>query len=998
MILLHSMADLAATGARVSLAAGCFDGVHRGHRRVLTAAIARARALSGQAWVLTFSPHPRALLAPDSPPALLTPPALRNALLAELGIDGIVTLPFTPELASLSPAEFVHQHLLHGEWAPEVIFSGTTWRFGNHAAAALADIPALSHERIRVRPIAPLLDDGAPVSSTRIRAALSAGDLPLAERLLGRPFALQGAITHGRGIGRTLSAATANLDLPDGIPPLRPGVYAATATWSDSATRHASAPAVVNIGLRPTFHDATSGIPSVEAHLLHFSGDLYGKTLRLHLRTYLREERAFPSPEALAQQIQRDAAQAEASSATPADSAPTSAPAGWTFHPEAPTDALTAWIATLGYDAPGTLLQDGRNRTTLIPKVPGIGDVVVKHFGPQSPLKDRIALHGPGSKAMRAYRAAAFLHDRGIPTPAPLAVYELWQGKRLRKSLLVTRAVPQLVSFRRLLAGLYAAHGPCETLMERLQVVAEFCADMHDAGFLHRDLGNQNLFFDDAQHVLTLDLNRGRARPRPLSLDERARDLSRIDLPSDFLRVFLEMYWRGDVPPHAFLQAEHRYRQRYALHSATRALRHPIRERRLRHRAPDLDSTPAPRDYWIWDNRSLQAIPAFKSRDRHRYMALERLLKSIRATLSLSFSPSFHRAFRATQRLSFSAPIENIGSRLTLALTAHPETLDHEVALLRKLGARNVLLRLYAHESPDEQAFTLKAATFLHAKGFGVSLALVQSRDSILHPESWDALGRRALAQTASFVRWIEVGHAINRVKWGLWTTHDLHSLQAPIAAWKKEFPRVRFVGPGVIDFEIDASAYAYSQSIAPFDALSQHLYVDRRGPPERTQNGLDAVDKLAFLRTLGAHFGLTHGDPILVSEFNWPLLGQGVYSPVGSPYTSPGPRTNDPSVSEPQAAAFTFRYLLLALCSGHASEMVFWRLDAKGFGLTDGPHIRPAFHAIHVWFSLLQQATFTHRTTSPDGTLSLHFSSPTHPHFSFSWDPASNEMPTFHE
>ena len=989
----QTMADLAARGSRVSLAVGFFDGVHRGHQRVLRAAVARARAVGGEAWALTFEPHPLAVLDPSRAPALLTPPDLRDVFLKEAGLDGVVVLQFTPEMAALSPAEFVRQHLLHGDWAPEVVFAGENWRFGANGVGRLADIPALSDGRIRVRLIPALLDGGEPVSSTRIRAALADGDMALAARLLGREYLLSGTVEHGRGVGRSLDAATANLvPLPGSAIP-KPGVYAAMAHGKNVGAMDFEA-AVVNIGVRPTFHDVESGRQTIEAHIIGFSGNLYGKNLWLQLVARMRDERAFDSPETLAAQIQRDIKKAE-------DIA----------YGRTKSVDSHRWLSMA---TEGRVLQDGRNRTLLVSgAAPDGGDLVVKRFGKPSRLRrflDRISLRG--GKAERSFRAASYLTARGIPTPEPLGMLPVGDPAAPGGAL-ATRAVSGLRSFHRELVYLYAAHGPCSVLMERLQSIAEFCADMHDAGFLHRDLGDQNLFFvgDPADGcVMTLDLNRGRCLDRPLTLRERARDLSRIDLPSDLLRVFLEMYWRGDVPPRKFLRLERRYRRAFQFHCATRRLRHPIRERR---KPPNPDGEfPAPRDIWIWDDRSAQAIPAFRVRDRHRLQQRGRVWQSLVAVVSALRRGVRGKAKRLRME-AFTRPVEDVGSRLSIALTAHPDTLEREIALLRELagdkshaeyaeGASGirVLLRLYAHDSPEAQDFTLAAAQRLHAEGFGVALALVQCRESITDSASWDALGRRALAAIGGLVRWVEVGHAVNRVKWGLWGYDDLRTLLAPVAGWHRDFPQVRFVGPAVIDFEPDFTAAALRREAGTvgFAALSQALYVDRRGAPERTQNGRDAVDKLAILGALGESFGMP--GPVVVSEFNWPLAGQGVWSPVGSPYVSPGVRHGDPSVTEEQAAAYTMRYALLGICSGLASEMVFWRLVARGFGLVDDTdpaawRNRPAFEALHLWHEWLDGARFERRDHAPDGRITLHFSRGGEA-FSVSWNPATDEMPVF--
>ncbi len=637
------------------------------------------------------------------------------------------------------------------------------------------------------------------------------------------------------------------------------------------------------------------------------------------------------------------------------------------LHPDFAGPALRE---SLGALAPGhsadMLLQAGRNRTfrRTLGSVPGL-DVAVKSFGPQPFWQDLVAARR-GSKALRAYRAAAYLHARGIGTPAPVAVLERREGVRLAESFLITRFEPGLCSFRRELIETYARGGSCAALMALLETVAEAVAAMHDAGFLHRDLGNQNLFLTPPpldggrRRVLVLDLNRGRVLNRPPTLRERARDLSRLHLPSDFRRVFLEMYWRGAVPPAEFLRRERRFRRRYAWHAQTRRLRHPFRV--PPEPSPD-GEYPPDRELWIWDERSAQAIPAFRSRDRHRLRERTFLVRTAAAALRCAL-PAWrhHRRLRAT---AFGAPVVEVGERAAVALDGLPETLERELAQLRELGARNVLLRLYHHEDDARRGTRLDAVERLHAEGFGVALALVQDRRAVRDPAAWDAFGRAVLRRVGARVRWVEVGHAVNRVKWGLWGYRDLAALLAPAAAWRRDFPSVRLTGPAAIDFEpatLAAALRALPRDLR-FATLSHHLYVDRRGAPESRQGPFDALGKLALLRALGEGCGRC-GPGLIVSAFNWPLAGTGVWSPVGSPYESPGVRRNDPSVGERRAALYLVRYLLLGICSGLADEMVFWRLAAHGFGLVDdrdpaGWRRRPAFDALKAWYGRFRGAGF---------------------------------------
>jgi riboflavin kinase/FMN adenylyltransferase len=285
------------------LTIGNFDGVHRGHQ-ALVAALARAAHADGcQAGLLTFDPHPLAVLRPDLPLAALSSPEERADLLAALGLDFILIHPFSREVAARPAAEFMQaltRHVpLRALWiGPD--FALGRGREGN--AGRLAQIGADLGYRVEVAPAFDWL--GQPVRSSRIRALLSdAGDARQAAALLGRPYQIWGTVTEGARRGRTIGFPTANLSLPaDGahrrLVPAN-GVYACWA-WREER----GYPAVVNIGVRPTFDNAHR---SIEAFLLDFAGDLYGETLGLSFVERLRGEQRFPNATALIAQITADA-------------------------------------------------------------------------------------------------------------------------------------------------------------------------------------------------------------------------------------------------------------------------------------------------------------------------------------------------------------------------------------------------------------------------------------------------------------------------------------------------------------------------------------------------------------------------------------------------------------------------------------------------------------------------------------------------------------------
>ena len=280
-----------------AVALGVFDGVHLGHRAILGAAVAHARATGSPAIACTFDPHPLEVLQPDRAPLPITTLDERLDLIAACGVDETVVLTFTRELAAMEPEAFVKDVLVDRLAARQVVV-GFNHRFGRGArgdAALLRELGARGGFSVDV--IEPLTVDGVPVSSTAIRSALARGDLDAAVRMLGRPYTLPGKVVAGAGRGRTLGFPTANV-APDRPVLVAPGVYACTVEVAGQSRR-----AVVNVGVRPTFGEQAL---AVEAYLLDFSGDLYGQTVRLIFRSRVREERRFSSVDALRAQIADD--------------------------------------------------------------------------------------------------------------------------------------------------------------------------------------------------------------------------------------------------------------------------------------------------------------------------------------------------------------------------------------------------------------------------------------------------------------------------------------------------------------------------------------------------------------------------------------------------------------------------------------------------------------------------------------------------------------------
>jgi riboflavin kinase/FMN adenylyltransferase len=269
------------------VAVGTFDGVHLGHREVIT----------GADTVLTFDPHPIAVIQPGAAPRLLTDPERKANLIASLGVEELVVIPFDATFAARTAQDFVDGVLVGALGATDVAV-GENFRFGRRAQGDPALLQA--DDRFRTRVVQLLEIDGEVVSSSHIRGLLLGGAIEYAGELLGDPFLLAGEVAHGDKRGRELGFPTANL-VPDAryVTPAH-GVYAARATTSAGE----SVAAAVSIGVRPTF--VTGRGELIEAYLIDYSGDLYGSRLELEFLKRLRGEKRFDSVDSLIDQMARD--------------------------------------------------------------------------------------------------------------------------------------------------------------------------------------------------------------------------------------------------------------------------------------------------------------------------------------------------------------------------------------------------------------------------------------------------------------------------------------------------------------------------------------------------------------------------------------------------------------------------------------------------------------------------------------------------------------------
>jgi riboflavin kinase/FMN adenylyltransferase len=281
------------------LTIGSFDGIHRGHQAIIHRLVEEARQRKLASVALTFFPHPSIVLRNRQEPFYLTTPEERAALLGELGVDIVITHPFTPELADTSALVFMGQvrRYLH----PSSILVGYDFALGRGREGNSTKLQELGAKlKYRLEVIQPVRMAGEIISSSQVRAALSDGEIKKVTELLARPYRLSGEVVRGDGRGRKLGIPTANLAIWFWKALPKAGVYAGQA-FVDSE----SWPAVINIGIRPTF-ESKPVQPRVEVHFIDLDRNLYEKQVRVDFFERIRDEQRFPSADALVEQIHQD--------------------------------------------------------------------------------------------------------------------------------------------------------------------------------------------------------------------------------------------------------------------------------------------------------------------------------------------------------------------------------------------------------------------------------------------------------------------------------------------------------------------------------------------------------------------------------------------------------------------------------------------------------------------------------------------------------------------
>ena len=621
---------------------------------------------------------------------------------------------------------------------------------------------------------------------------------------------------------------------------------------------------------------------------------------------------------------------------------------------------LEAEVARLTDPAEATeTLHWGRNYLYAVETDTGHGrrEVVVKQFRNQGwhrRLKRRLG----GSKAEKSWRGAAAVLAAGVATPAPVALIESAdrEGPSFYVCERLTDCFEARYFFRALHAGREAELFPQVDKADLLAAFGRLARRLHDARVCYRDFSIGNLLIrfasDEKPLVYVVDLNRARLG-HPLGTWRRMRDVSRLPiLERGDQQTFLNAYWGG--PPDRWRRALFawsvalflaRNRWKKALRAPLRAIQGRLRPRHAHVHIPAPVVGASVRDKIVWDPLTDQPHQHASrwQRTRVRVVDLGDHLRTFGAA-ALAM-PRIRKRYRQLRGGLYSRP--GRWGAMGLALRPHTD-LAAQLAAIEDLGPRHLLLRL--HPWQDEHDAEEELARELHARGFELAFALPQNRDLVRDAARWRASVEALAERFKPFGRHFQVGQAINRSKWGVWSYGEYVDLATAAAEILARYRDVEILGPAIIDFEFHSLAGVLNVR-APglrFDVVTALLYVDRRGAPENEQLGFDTVGKAVLLKAL-ADTARNAAGRTWVTEVNWPLW-EGPHSPAGK----------NVSVDEESQADYLARYYLAVLATGLVERVYWWRLFAKGYGLIDPSdgRRRPSFRAFRTLHDRLREAT----------------------------------------
>ena len=607
----------------------------------------------------------------------------------------------------------------------------------------------------------------------------------------------------------------------------------------------------------------------------------------------------------------------------------------------------------------------------------GLVPLVVKQFKNQG-LKLRLERRFKGSKAERSWRVAKELKRTGLPTPEPIAWVEsdAIEGPSFFIAKRLEEAVEVRQFFHRLNEDPDADEFPVVDASAFLGRLGALARQINDAGILYRDLSMGNILAvpgDGELELSLIDFNRARTGRR-LGTYSRTRDICRLPvLKREDRAAFLEGYW-GEVPSRSsfkwwfYALSVDGYIRKHAVKRLIRPFRFGRRHAHTgSHHAhiPAAIEGASSRDKAVWDHLSDQPHQhaTFGEKTAIRLADLPSHLRDLK-TVTFSASAVRKRYRSLKESLYTRATVfDGIG----LAVRPDPARPEEHLHGIAELGVRRVLLRLHPwDENHDDE---VRLAQSLAESGHEIAFVMPQNRDLVRDSGRWRAAVEELAERFTPFGRHFQVGQAINRSKWGIWTHGEYSDLFREASAILRRYPGVEVIGPAIIDFEFQAllALVNGSPEDVRFDIVSSLLYVDRRGAPENRQMGLDTVDKVALLRAI-AEIGRNSSDRCWITEVNWPLW-EGPHSPAGKTV----------SVSEEEQADYLARYYLLTLGTGLVERVYWWRLIARGYGLvapeSDGSlRRRPAWHALRTLIDQIGGATFNGPLPAAEGAYVYHF------------------------
>jgi len=581
--------------------------------------------------------------------------------------------------------------------------------------------------------------------------------------------------------------------------------------------------------------------------------------------------------------------------------------------------------------------------------------VVVKQFNNQG-LKKRVERRFRGSKAERESN-------------------EL-EGPSFFVARFLEGAVEVRQFFRRLNEDPEARDFPDVDDEAFLGRLGQLARRINDAGILYRDLSMGNVLAvqaDDDLDLYLVDFNRARIGREP-GVWRRTRDICRLPvLQPEHRAAFLEGYW-GTVPS--------RYSFRwwfYALSVDGYILKHAIKKRlkslRLKRRhahegshhphIPAASDGASSRDKAVWDHLSDQPHQHASRGEKFAIRLADSPAHLRDLGIVAASAAKVRRRYRELKTALYENP-KTFGG-IGLAIRPWPQDPDHQLREIEDLGVGPVLLRLHPWDSDhgDEE----RLAEALVGQGHELSFVIPQNRELVRDRKRWRASVEELAERFSPLGRYFQVGQAINRSKWGIWTHGEYVDLYLEAAEILRRREGVEVLGPSVIDFEFQAILALVNRKTPGlyFDIVSNLLYVDRRGAPENRQMGLDTVDKVTLLRAI-AEIGRNCSERCWITEVNWPLW-EGPHSPAGKTV----------SVGEEEQANYLVRYYLLALGTGLVERVFWWRLIARGYGLvspeSDGSlRRRPAWDALRTLIDQVEGTTFEGPLPAPNGAYLYHF------------------------